>query len=308
MGRRRRGGAPVHGWVILDKPTGMTSTTAVAVVRRLTGAAKAGHGGTLDPLATGVLPIALGEATKTLPYVVDGRKSYRFTLRWGVATDSDDSDGAVVAETPERPERAAVEAVLPRFTGLVEQVPPVYSAIKVDGRRAYDLARQGEAPEMRSRIVRVDRLALLDMDCERATFAVDCGPGTYMRALARDIACAVGTLGHVVALRRIRVGPFADTDAISLDELDAVGQSPAVLEHLRSVATALDDIPALALTEPEAGRLRNGQAVSLLRKIDLQRIAGFTDGDTILATYQDMPVALTRYAAGEVKPLRVLNL
>src|SRR5690606_34086317 len=150
-------------------------------------------------------------------------------------------------------------------------------AIKVDGRRAYDLARQGETPELRSRMVRIDRLGLLELDDERATFAVDCGPGTYMRALARDIAQAVGTLGHVVALRRLRVGPFAEADAISLDELDAVGQSPAVLEHLRSVATALDDIPALAVTEPEAGRLRNGQAVSLLRKVDLQRIAGFTD-------------------------------
>ncbi|MGE4220551.1 MAG: tRNA pseudouridine(55) synthase TruB [Alphaproteobacteria bacterium] len=308
MGRRRRNGAPVHGWVILDKPTGMTSTTAVSAVRRLTGAAKAGHAGTLDPLATGVLPIALGEATKTLPYVVDGRKSYRFTLRWGIATDSDDSDGAPIGEAPGRPDRAAVEAVLPRFTGLVAQRPPIYSAIKVDGRRAYDMARQGETPELQLRTVRIDRLALVDLDGEQATFAVDCGPGTYMRALARDIAQAAGTLGHVIALRRLRVGPFAEADAISLDELDAVGQSPAVLEHLRSVATALDDIPALALTEPEAGRLRNGQAVSLLRKVDLQRIAGFSDGDTILATYQDMPVALTRYSAGEVKPLRVLNL
>jgi len=309
MGRRKRRGDPVHGWFVIDKPTGMTSTAVVNEVRRLANAAKAGHGGTLDPLATGVLPIALGEATKTLRYIVDSTKAYRFTVRWGVATDSDDSDGAVVGTAEGRPDAAAIRAVLDRFTGDIEQVPPRYSAIKVDGQRAYDLARDGEDFELEARTVRIAEICLADMpDADHAVFEVVSGPGAYMRGLGRDIALALGTLGHITALRRTRVGPFRAENAISLDELRSFGDSAAVLQHMLPVETALDDIPALALTDSEARRLRSGQAVPLLRKMDLQRIAGLNDGDTVLAFGKGKPVALTRYAAGEVHPLRVLNI
>ena len=309
MGRRRRRGNAVHGWLVVDKPADMTSTAVVNIVKRFANAAKAGHAGTLDPLATGVLPIAFGEATKTMPFVVDDTKCYRFTIRWGAATDTDDAEGQVVATSEKRPDAQAIRAVLPQFTGVIEQAPPAYSAIKVAGERAYDLARDGAPVALPPRPVRIDRLALAAVpDRDHAKFEAECGPGAYMRALARDIATALGTVGHIVALRRTRVGPFDESVAISLDELRAFGDSSAVLEHLLPVETALDDIPALALTDGEASRLRNGQAVSLLRKADLDRIAGLCEGDTVLVTGQGRPVALTRYAAGEVRPVRVLNL
>lgn len=309
MGRRRRRGDAVNGWFIVDKPTGPTSTAVVNEVRRLANAAKAGHGGTLDPLATGVLPVALGEATKTMRYIVDGTKSYRFTLRWGVGTDSDDADGAAAAFSDFRPEASAVRAVLPRFAGEIEQVPPRYSAIKVAGQRAYDLARGGESFDLEARAVLVETIDLVAMpDPDHAIFEVTCGPGAYMRGLGRDIAQALGTVGHITALRRTRVGPFREENAISLDALRSFEDSAAVLQHMLPVETALDDIPALALTDGEARRLRSGQAVSLLRKMDLQRIAGLNDGDTVLALDRGKPIALTRYTAGEVHPLRVLNL
>jgi len=309
MGRRRRRGDPVHGWFIVDKPSGMTSTAVVNEVRRLANAAKAGHGGTLDPLATGVLPVALGEATKTMRYIVDSTKAYRFTVRWGEATDSDDADGTVVETAAGRPEAAEIEAVLPRFLGEIEQVPPRYSAIKVDGQRAYDMARDGEDFDLAARTVLIEEIALTGQpDPDHADFEVVCGAGAYMRALGRDIAQALGTVGHITALRRTRVGPFREENAISLDELRSFGDSAAVLRQMLPVETALDDIPALALTDSEARRLRSGQAVPLLRKMDLQRIAGLHDGDTVLAFGKGKPVALTRYTAGEVHPLRVLNL
>ncbi|MGH6620123.1 MAG: tRNA pseudouridine(55) synthase TruB [Alphaproteobacteria bacterium] len=309
MGRRRRRGDPVNGWFIVDKPTGPTSTAVVNEVRRLANAAKAGHGGTLDPLATGVLPVALGEATKTMRYIVDGTKSYRFTVRWGIGTDSDDADGEAMAFSDTRPEAAAVRAVLPRFAGEIEQVPPRYSAIKVAGQRAYDLARGGESFDLEARAVLIEAIDLVATpDADHAVFEVTCGPGAYMRGLGRDIALALGTVGHITALRRTRVGPFREENAISLDALRSFEDSAAVLQHMLPVETALDDIPALALTDGEARRLRSGQAVSLLRKMDLQRIAGFNDGDTVLALDKGKPIALTRYTAGEVHPLRVLNL
>jgi tRNA pseudouridine55 synthase len=294
---------------VLDKPEGMTSTSAVAAVKHRTGAAKAGHAGTLDPFATGVLPIALGEATKTVPYLQHAEKHYRFTVRWGVATDTDDRDGTVAAESDVRPGRTEIEAVLERFVGEIEQVPPAYSAIRIEGRRAYDLARAGKSPEMAARRVWIGELRLFDSpDADHAVFEAVCGKGTYMRALARDIAGALGTFGHLVALRRTRVGPFDEERAISLDELDENMQCAAALTHLHSVETALDDIPALAVTEMEAGRLRNGQAISLLRKADLDRIAELENGDTVLTMVDGKPVALARYAAGEIQPVRVLNI
>jgi len=308
MGRKRKG-QPVHGWIILDKPEGMTSTAAVAAVKRRLDAAKAGHGGTLDPFATGILPIALGEATKTVSYVVDGVKRYRFTIRWGIATDSEDRDGDVTAQSDMRPDRVAIEAVLGRFIGEIEQVPPAFSAIKFDGKRAYDLARQGKAPEMAPRIVTIEELRLLETpDADHAIFDAVCGKGTYIRALARDIALALGTVGHLVALRRTQVGPFDEKCAISLDELAENMHVAAACKHLLPVETALDDIPALAVTETEAGRLRNGQAVSLVRKGDLDRIADLEIGDTVLAMADGKLVALARYTAGEIQPVRVLNL
>ena len=308
MAHKRRG-RPIHGWIILDKPEDMTSTAAVGAVKRRLDAAKAGHGGTLDPFATGILPIALGEATKTVSYVMDGVKRYLFTVRWGVATDTEDRDGAVTEESDNRPDRDAIEAALGRFIGKIEQIPPAYSAIKLGGKRAYDLARDGETPEMPPRIVTIDELRLLEIpDADHATFEAVCGKGTYIRALARDIALILGTVGHLSALRRTQVGPFSEKCAISLDELGENMHVAAACEYLLPVETALDDIPALAVTETEAGRLRNGQAVSLLRKADLDRIADLENGDTALAMANGTAIALVRYTAGEIQPVRVLNL
>ena len=309
MGRRRRSGKPINGWVILDKPVDMTSTAAVGAVRRIFDAQKAGHAGTLDPLATGVLPIALGEATKTLPYVVDTEKRYQFTLHWGVATSTDDREGDIIETCERRPSEVEIRDMLPQFIGEIMQVPPIYSAIKVNGQRAYDLARDGEEVELDARPIFIDAFDLVGIeDADHAVFTVVSGKGAYMRGLARDLAGALGTVGHIASLRRNAVGPFQETDAISLDELGSFGQSPAASGGLRPVETPLDDIPALALTEQEANRLRNGQAVSLIRKTDLERISAFEDGETVLAMATGKPVALTRYAAGEVRPVRVLNI
>lgn len=306
---RRKGGRPVNGWLVIDKPLGLTSTQVVGRVRRLYDAQKVGHGGTLDPLASGVLPVALGEATKTVGYAMDGAKTYRFTLRWGEATTTDDAEGPVVETHAHRPDRAAVEAVLPAFHGEIEQIPPKFSAVKIEGQRAYDLARADEAVELTARRVRIDRLELLEMpDDDHAVFAVGCGKGAYMRALARDLGKALGTCAHVVALRRTSVGPFTEEAAISLDSLEALGHGPALMERLLPVETALDDIPALALTEAEARRLRCGQAISLMARVHRERLRNLEQGSLVCATTGGKPVALARYEAGEVHPIRVLNL
>ena len=308
MGRRRKGLA-IDGWLVIDKPSGPTSAQAINRLRRITGAAKLGHAGTLDPLATGVLPVALGEATKTIAYVMDGPKSYRFTLRWGQSTTTDDTEGEVVAESQHRPTREEVEAVLPRFHGDIEQVPPRFSAIKVDGKRAYDLARQGDEVELSSRLVHIERLALAAMDdADHATFEVTCGKGAYMRALARDIGAALGVPAHISVLRRTAVGPFGENDAISLDSLEALGHSAAALERVLPVEAALDDIPALALTETEAVRLRHGQSVSMLARANLERVRQLEQGAIVCAKLKDKPVALARFEAGDLRPVRVLNL
>ncbi len=256
----------MDGWLIIDKPPLMTSTDVVNRVRRAFDAQKAGHGGTLDPLATGVLPIAFGAATKTVPYIMDGTKLYRFTLRLGEARDTDDSDGAVTSTSDVRPTDAALMAALPAFTGDIMQVPPVYSAIKVAGERAYDMAREGRAPVLEARPARVDRFTLVErQDADTAIFEVQSGKGVYMRSLARDLALACGTVGHIAALRRLRVGPFFAADAIPLDKVmpgeDTARSSP---DFLRPVSTALADIPALALTNAEIMQLTQGQAISLL--------------------------------------------
>jgi tRNA pseudouridine55 synthase len=287
----------------------MTSTTVVNRVKHLYDAAKAGHSGTLDPLATGLLPIAFGEATKTVPYVMDGLKTYRFTLRLGQRTETDDAEGDVVEESDVRPSEEDIRAALPQFIGNIQQTPPIYSAIKVNGERAYDLARANKPVVLEPRPIYIEDFQLIGYtDSDHADFLVISGKGAYMRSLARDLAQVVGTEGHISALRRLKVGPFTENDAISLDELDSIGQIVALEQRLLPVAAALDDIPALRLTGIEASRLKNGQTVSLLRKVDLQRIADFIDGDTVLATGQDGPIALVRYMAGEVQPIRLLNL
>jgi tRNA pseudouridine55 synthase len=305
MARRRRG-LPVSGWLILDKPQGMTSTQAVTKVRRLFDAAKAGHAGTLDPLATGVLPIALGEATKTVPFAVEGLKTYRFTVRFGAETDSDDAEGTVVTESAARPETEAIEAMLPRFTGEISQVPPRFSALKVDGARAYDLARDKEEFELAPRVVSIKRLALIARpDPDHCQLEAECGKGTYVRALARDLGRALGSCAHVEALRRTRVGGFGEEDAVTLAELEAVKDNAT--EHdtltraLKPIESALGDIPALALSLSDAARLRQGQPV-LLRGRDAPIFTG-----TAYATSRGMLVAVGEMEAGEFRPKRIFN-
>jgi tRNA pseudouridine55 synthase len=313
-------GIPLHGWLNIDKPLGVTSTQVVAAVKRLTGAQKVGHGGTLDPLASGILPIALGEATKTVSYVMDGRKTYGFTVRWGQTTDTDDAEGQITATCDLRPNRDAILAALPAFIGEITQVPPRYSAIKVDGARAYDLARDGATVELNARTVRVDGLTLRDQpDADHARFLLECGKGTYVRSLARDLGVALGCLGYVVALRRLQVARFSEATSISLDDLagfkDSAGPNVAPAEWLGPcllpVKTALDDIPALAVTEPEAHRLRQGQSLPLLRRADLDRVSGMDrlgDDGIVLALAGDEPVALLALDGGQLHPVRVFNL
>lgn len=305
MARRQKNNF-VHGWVLLDKPIGMTSTQAVGAMKRLFGTSKAGHAGTLDPLATGMLPIALGEATKTVPFVQDGRKVYRFTVRWGVETTTDDTEGEAVATSDHRPAPEDVDAVLDEFEGEIEQVPPAFSAIKIDGERAYDLARAGEAVVLEPRPVTIHAIDLVESpDADTAVFECECGKGTYVRALARDIGRRLGTRGHVIGLRRLVVGPYGEHDMIPLEKLEQLahdtGRDGLHAAALRSVETALDDIPALAMTEAEAARLRSGQPV-LLRGRDAP-----IDGPAY-ATRKGELVALGEIEAGQLHPRRVFNL
>lgn len=306
MGRRRKGD-PISGWVVVDKPAGPTSTHVVNIIRRAFNAQKAGHAGTLDPLATGVLPVALGEATKTIPYVMDAEKVYRFTVKWGEATSTDDTEGEVVATSEKRPSRDEIEACLDGFLGEIEQIPPQFSAIKVAGERAYDLARAGEEVELKSRIVTIYEAELLDVpDADHAEFEIVCSKGTYVRAIARDMGEALGTRGHVSALRRAASGPFEEEMSIPLDKIkelshDAPASGP-LEAFLLPVETALDDIPALAMDGNDTAKLRRGQAV-LLRGQQAPVFEGH-----VLATHKGQPVALTEYDRGSLKPVRVFNL
>ncbi|MDP4026404.1 tRNA pseudouridine(55) synthase TruB [Methylobacterium sp. NEAU 140] len=290
----------VSGWVILDKHVGMTSTHAVAVIKRAFNAKKAGHAGTLDPLASGILPIALGEATKTVPFVMDGRKAYRFTVRWGVETDTDDAEGRPVATSDDRPTREAVEAALPAFVGAIEQVPPRYSAIKIQGERAYDLARDGETVELVARPVQIDRLAVVAHDGAETVVEAECGKGTYVRALARDLGRMLGCYGHVSALRRTRVGPFSEAEACAAATLTEAGPE-AALAHLRPVETALDAIPGVAVSRDMGLRLMRGQPV-ILRGRDAP-VAG-----KAFATCSGILVAVGDVERGELVPHRVFHL
>jgi tRNA pseudouridine55 synthase len=307
-GQMRRDKRDVHGWVILDKPIGMTSTQAVAVAKRLFQAKRAGHAGTLDPLASGGLPIALGEATKTVPFVMDGRKRYRFTVSWGEERDTDDTEGRVTFSSAERPTAEQIRAVLPQFTGNIEQTPPQYSAIKIQGERAYDLARDGEIVPLVPRPVVIHELTLTEQgDSNHSVFEAECGKGTYVRALARDIGRLLGCYGHISALRRTLVGPFAEADMIPLEQLEALCDRAAsgegsLADALLPVETALDDIPALAVTRADAARLHRGQAV-LLRGRDAPDRSG-----TVYVTVAGRLLALAEVGNGELIPKRVFNL
>lgn len=304
---RRRKGNPVNGWVVLDKRVGMTSTQAVGAVRRLYNAQKAGHAGTLDPLATGILPLALGEATKTVQFAVDGEKAYRFTVRWGAETTTDDAEGTVARTSDRRPTLADIEAVLPHYIGTVMQTPPQFSAIKIDGNRAYDLAREGETVELEPREVEIEALRVIDMpDASTTVFEAECGRGTYVRAIARDIGRDLGCYGHVIALRRTRVGPFTEENSITLEELDEAARASdggAALAHaLLGVEAALADLTQLNVSQQDAARILRGQGV-LIRGRDAPVMSG-----EAYAVHRGQPIAIGVLEQGEFRPIRVFNL
>jgi len=305
MARRRKGTA-VHGWLVLDKAQGQTSTQALGAVKRLFDAQKAGHAGTLDPLATGILPIAFGEATKTVSFAVDGEKAYRFTVQWGEETDTDDAEGRVVATSDKRPTVADIEVQLSRFIGEISQVPPSFSAIKVDGNRAYDLAREGEDVVLNARVVVIDALRLIETpSTSRAVFEAECGKGTYVRALARDIGRALGCFGHVTQLRRTRVGPFGEADAVTMDTLSALAEAEgreALRRFLLPVEAALDDVPALSVSPSDAANLAQGRAI-LIRGRDAPVLSG-----PMYATCKGRVIALGEVEKGALHPTRVFNL
>ena len=300
--QRKREKRDVNGWLILDKPIGMTSTHAVSVAKRLYSARRAGHAGTLDPLASGLLPIALGEATKTVPFVMDGRKIYQFTVRWGEERDTDDAEGRVDARTAARPSADHIRALLPRFSGTIAQVPPRFSAIKIDGERAYDLARDGEVVELEARPVEIHRLSLIDIpDPDHAVLSAECGKGTYVRALARDMGRVLGCFGHVSALRRTGVGPFREQDGVSLDRLEAA-DAATLAGLLQPVAAGVQGLPTFSVSRADAARLARGQAV-LLRGRD----APIVEGSVAIFTQGDL-IALAEAAEGELRPRRIFNL
>ena len=289
---------PACGWLVLDKPAAMTSMRALAPVKARAGGAKVGHAGTLDPLATGVLPVAVGEATKTIPFVMLGTKRYRFTVRWGEARATDDAEGEVTGTSVHRPSGDEIRAALGEFEGEIMQTPPAFSAIKVAGQRAYRLARAGAPAALAPRPARVDSFALIECrDREHAEFEVTCGKGVYVRALARDLGERLGTFGHVVALRRVQAGPFGEQNAISLDKLANLGHSGGLAEILLPLQAALAELPTLDVSDGAARRLRNGQAVAF---------AGSERG-TVYVTAEGRPLALARIEDGMARPERVFN-
>lgn len=314
MARRKKGQA-ISGWINLDKPYDLGSTSAVSRVRRLFDAQKAGHAGTLDPLATGILPIALGEATKTVPYLVDADKAYRFTIEWGRTTATYDREGATLAESEVRPTVAQVEAALPAFVGEIQQIPPAYSAINVDGERAYDLARAGETVELEARTVTIHSARVAEAppgelwDADHVTIEIECGKGTYVRAIVRDLALALGACGHVSALRRTRVGRFTEQSAVALELLEDLGYEARQSEALLPVETALDDIPVLAVTDEDAFRLKQGRSIVLVpRQVEAVKARLKPGSRTVSAMSGERVVALCEMRAGRLEPSRVFNL
>lgn len=309
MARRKKGDA-ISGWVNLDKPYDFGSTQAVGRVRRIFNAQKAGHAGTLDPLATGILPIALGEATKTVSFLMDADKAYRFTIEWGRTTASFDREGATTATSDVRPTPAQVAAVLPEFIGDIQQVPPAFSAVKVDGERAYDLARAGESVELKARTVSIYDARVIDVpDEDHIEIAVECGKGTYVRAIVRDIAERLGACAHVSALRRTRVGPFDEDSAITLELLEDLGHKARCLEALLPVETALDDIPELAVTTEDAFKLKQGRPIVLVpRQVEALKARLSPGTRTVSAMEGGSIVALCEMRAGKLEPSRVFHL
>jgi tRNA pseudouridine55 synthase len=304
----------VHGWIVLNKHAGLTSTRTLGQAKWLLNAIKAGHAGTLDPLAEGVLPLAFGEATKTVPYLVDAQKTYAFTARWGAETTTDDLEGASVKHSATRPTQDQILASLPAFVGTIWQVPPAFSAIKVDGERAYNLAREGAPPDLAAREVVVHRLELTSQpDAGHACFTMVCGKGTYVRAFARDLGRKLGCFGHISALKRTRVGPFGLEDAITLEKLQECANTPAAKNALLPISTALDDIPALAVTEQEAALLRRGQAILARGRVSPRQAPRSLDepDDEAATVYcrsrSGDPVALGSFVLGEIRPMRVFT-
>jgi tRNA pseudouridine55 synthase len=298
----------LHGWIVLDKPLGISSTQALGKARWLLNADKCGHGGTLDPLASGVLPLAFGEATKTVAWAMDGRKTYRFQVKWGFETSTDDLEGEAGASTGLVAMRQDIQTALPKFIGAVQQKPPSYSAIKVSGERAYDLARAGEAVDLAARTVNIDSLQIENHDpAGETTFIVRCGKGTYVRSIARDLGRVLGCLGHVTLLRRLRVGPFSEKDAISLEKLEELSHRPpsenSLSGILRPLSTVLDGIPALAVMDPEAARLKQGQ------RVPIQNLGVLSpETEAVLVTYLGKPLGLFKIENSVLKPIRLFNL
>jgi tRNA pseudouridine55 synthase len=298
----RKKGRDISGWLVIDKPAGITSTAVVGKVRWALDAKKAGHAGTLDPAATGVLAVALGEATKTVPYITDALKCYRFTMRLGAATSTDDAEGEVIASSDLRPTDAEIAAALPAFRGEIQQVPPQYSAVKVEGQRAYDLAREGEVMDLAARPLWVESLELIARpDADTLELEMVCGKGGYVRAIARDLGAALGCFGHVLTLRRTWSGPFDAGDGLSLEALHRLARTPELEARLLPLQAGLTDLPELKATAEGAARLRNGNPGMVLTST-----AEY--GETAWASYQDKPVAVGIYKAGELHPIRVFNL
>lgn len=299
---RRLGGRPVHGWLILDKPVGVTSAQAVAKAKWAFDARKAGHAGTLDPAATGVLAVAFGEATKTVPFVIDALKAYRFTVHWGTATLTDDAEGEVIATSAARPTAAAIRAALSRFTGLIEQIPPQVSAVKVNGIRAYARVRAGESPDLAARPLHVDALRLIEVpDPDTAVLEMVCGKGGYVRSIARDLGMYLGVFGHVTALRRISSGPFEGNRAIAWHVIEDMARTPAIDAHLLPMTLGLRSLPECRVTGDVAARLRNGNA----GPVSAPGAARY--GDLAWASCDGDPVAIGTYRAGELHPTRVFR-
>ncbi|WP_412506371.1 tRNA pseudouridine(55) synthase TruB [Roseovarius sp. SYSU LYC5161] len=297
MGRRRKG-RDISGWLVVDKPAGITSTAVVNKVRWAFDARKAGHAGTLDPEATGVLAVALGEATKTVPYITDALKAYTFTVRFGQATNTDDAEGEVVAQSDSRPSDDEIKQALSGFVGEIMQVPPAYSAVKIDGERAYKRARDGETFEIAARPLWVEELLLVDRpDADHAVLEMTCGKGGYVRAIARDLGQALGCLGHVTALRRIWSGPFMAEAGIAMDLLDEKAKSPELDAHLRPLEDGLDEVPRVHCPEASIARLRNGNPAMVIGDVDY--------GDECWAAHGDTAIAVGVFKAGELHPARV---
>jgi tRNA pseudouridine55 synthase len=297
----------VNGWLNLWKPAGISSMQAVAKARWLYNAAKAGHAGTLDPAADGILPIAFGEATKLIPLLHESAKAYRFTVRWGEQTNTDDTEGEIVATSPNRPTAEAIHAALPRFTGVINQIPPAFSAVKINGVRSYAAARAGETVVLAARPVHIARFDLVNIiDAQTAVFEVECGTGTYVRALARDLAEVLGTKAHCLAITRVFVGKFSEDTAILLANLEEMPyESRGSL--LWPIAKGLDDIPALAVTDTEAQRLRRGNEVSFISKMDYARLPKLNPEEVLLAMHGETIVAICSLDGATLKPNRVLN-